>query len=70
MEEQASVLCHGFRTKNYYTEGERGPDWADCAPTSGCWCVHTTTVLGPDDVLWSLEMCRPGRACFRPPACE
>jgi hypothetical protein len=65
MDQQASPICRHFRTKAFYTEGRHIVDPADCAPTPSGWCVHTTMILGPDDVLCSPERCRPGRACFR-----
>lgn len=34
------------------------------SPESACWCAQTVTVLGPDDILCSPEMCQPGRVCF------
>jgi len=65
MDQQVSFICQYFRTKAFYTDGGHAVDPADCASTPLCWCVHTTIILGPDDVLCSPEMCRPGRACFR-----
>jgi len=68
MDQQPSPICRDFRTKAFYTDGCHEVDPADCAATPACWCVHTTMILGPDDILCSPEMCRPGRACFRPPS--
>lgn len=57
--------CACFRTKAYYLDGDCHVDRADCAPVAACWCARTVTVLGPDDVLCSLETCRPGRGCYQ-----
>jgi len=67
MDPLGAYLCQGFRTKAHYLNEEQGLDPSECAPTAACWCLHTTTVLGPDDVLCSPETCQPGRTCFKAP---
>jgi hypothetical protein len=65
MDQLDSRPCHGFRTKAYYINEGQGLDPSECAMTAACWCLHTTTVLGPDDLLCSPETCQPGRTCFK-----
>ena len=37
---------------------------ATSSPTAQYWCSRTATVMGPDDVSCSPEMCQPHRGCF------
>ncbi len=66
MDQLGARPCQGFRTKAYYISEEQGLDPSECAPTAACWCLHTTTLLGPDDLLCSPETCGPGRTCYQP----
>ena len=70
MDSHAPSICRHFRTKAFYTDGRHAMDPADCAPTPASWCLHTTMILGPDDILCSAEMCRPGRACYKEPSVQ
>ncbi len=36
------------------------------SPTGSYWCSPTATVLGPDEVFCSPEMCQAHRGCFEP----
>ena len=64
MLERAVPHCSCLRSKGFYLAGPQDEDLAEFSTTSAYWCLHTVTVLGPDDILCSPEMCRPGRACF------
>ena len=65
MDPQVSPICQCLRSKIFYTSGQHQVDLAECSPTAACWCLHTLTVLGPDDALCTPERCRPERSCFR-----
>jgi hypothetical protein len=65
MDEHAQAVCRCLRHKGYYQAGVREADLVECAPSGSCWCAHTVTILGPDDILCSPEVCQPGRACYQ-----
>jgi hypothetical protein len=50
----------------YYVMGREHVDLRESSPTAQYWCSLTATVLGPDDVWCSPEVCQAGRACFDP----
>ncbi len=64
MEQTRTPICDYFRTKAYYTHGCH-VDPADCAVPAASWCMHTSMILGPDDIVCSFDRCQPGRVCFR-----
>jgi hypothetical protein len=59
-------ICRRLRTKMYYVMGREHVDLRESSPTAQYWCSLTATVLGPDDVWCSPEVCQAGRACFDP----
>jgi len=65
MDKYPSPTCQWFRTKGFYTSGRHEVDLAECSPTAACWCLHTMTVLGPDSILCSPDLCQPDRVCFK-----
>jgi hypothetical protein len=70
-EAAAPPVCRRLRTKMYYVVGRDHVDLRESSPTAQYWCSKTATVMGPDDVWCSPEVCRVGRACFEtddPPA--
>lgn len=60
----ASVPCKRIRTKMYYVLGRQAVDLSQSSPTAQYWCSRTATVIGPDDVCCSPEICVPSRACY------
>ncbi len=62
--EPAVVPCSRLRTKMYYVLGRDAVDLTKSSPTSQYWCSRTATVIGPDDVCCSPELCAPNRACY------
>jgi len=58
------VPCRRIRTKMYYVLGREAVDLRTSSPTSQYWCSRTATVIGPDDVCCSPELCGPARACY------
>jgi hypothetical protein len=48
----------------YYVMGREHVDMREASPTGQYWCSRTATVLGPDDVFCSPQVCKPHRACF------
>ena len=58
-------ICRRLRSKGFYATGPNDPDLVEFSTTSAYWCAQTVTILGPDDVLCSPEMCQPGRSCFQ-----
>jgi hypothetical protein len=63
-ESSAVVPCKRIRTKMYYVLGRQAVDLTKSSPTSQYWCSRTATVIGPDDVCCSPELCIPTRACY------
>jgi len=59
-------ICKRLRTKMYYVMGRDHVDLRESSPTAQYWCSLTATVLGPDEVWCSPEVCQSGRACFDP----
>jgi len=59
-------VCKRLRSKMYYVMGREHVDLRVSSPNSQYWCARTATVLGPDDVYCSPEMCQAHRACFEP----
>ena len=59
-----AVPCRRIRTKMYYVLGRSAVDLRVSSPTSQYWCSRTATVIGPDDVCCSPELCAPHRACY------
>ena len=53
-----------FAALGHLNDDSTDPESFEFSPESACWCSRTVTVLGPDDILCSLEMCQPGRSCF------
>ena len=64
MDTNAVPVCKRLRSRGFYQAEPEEVDHFEFSPESSCWCSHTVTVLGPDDILCSLDMCQPGRACF------
>jgi hypothetical protein len=58
------VPCRRIRTKMYYVLGRQAVDLRTSSPTSQYWCSRTATVIGPDDVCCSPELCCANRACY------
>jgi hypothetical protein len=64
MNENGLPVCRRLRSRGFYlAEPEEGAHF-EFSSESSCWCARTVTILGPDDVLCSLDMCQPGRTCF------
>jgi hypothetical protein len=59
-------VCRRLRTKMYFVLGRDHVDLREASPTGQYWCSRTATVLGPDDVYCSPQVCQPHRACFEP----
>jgi hypothetical protein len=69
MEAQESAeipVCKRLRTKMYYVLGRDHIDLRVSAPNAQYWCSRTATVMGPDDICCSPEMCQAQRGCFEP----
>ncbi len=64
MTETSMPVCKRLRSRGFYNAEPDEMDHFAFSPESSCWCAQTVTVLGPDDVLCSIEMCQPGRSCF------
>jgi hypothetical protein len=67
MEPQANPetpVCRRLRTRMYYVMGRDHADLRASSPNTQYWCSRTATVLGPDDVCCSPEMCQARRGCF------
>lgn len=62
--EPVVIPCSRIRTKMYYVLGRQAVDLTKSSPTSQYWCSRTATVIGPDDVCCSPELCAPNRACY------
>ena len=58
------IPCKRIRTKMYYVLGRHAVDLRHSSPTSQYWCSRTATVIGPDDVCCSPELCQGNRACY------
>jgi len=58
------VPCKRLRTKMYYVLGREAVNLKVSSPTSQYWCSRTATVIGPDDVCCSPELCGSHRACY------
>ena len=58
------IPCKRLRTKMYYVLGRQAVNLKVSSPTSQYWCSRTATVIGPDDVCCSPELCAPHRACY------
>ena len=66
-EPEADIIpCRRLRTKMYYVLGRQAVNLKVSSPTSQYWCSRTATVIGPDDVCCSPELCAPNRACYEP----
>jgi len=66
MNESTLPICRRLRSRGFYHAEPEEMDHFEFSPESSCWCARTVTVLGPDDILCSLEMCQPDRSCFEP----
>jgi hypothetical protein len=64
MNESTLPICRRLRNRGFYHAEPEEMDHFEFSPESSCWCARTVTVLGPDDILCSPEMCQAGRACF------
>jgi hypothetical protein len=60
------TVCRRLRTKMFYVVGRDHVDLVEGSPTAQYWCSRTATVMGPDDVYCSPDVCIPARACFEP----
>ena len=58
------VPCTRIRTKMYSVLGRQAVDLSQSSPTAQYWCSLTATVIGPDDVCCSPELCASTRACY------
>ena len=58
------IPCPRLRTKMYYVLGRQAVNLRTSSPTSQYWCSRTGTVIGPDDVCCSPELCGSNRACY------
>ncbi len=59
-------VCRRLRSRMYYVMGRDHEELRVSSPNSQYWCSRTATVLGPDDVYCSPEMCQAHRGCFEP----
>ncbi len=59
-------VCKRLRSRMYYVMGREHEELRVSSPNSQYWCSRTATVLGPDDVCCSPEMCQAHRGCFEP----
>jgi hypothetical protein len=59
-------VCKRLRSRMYYVMGRDHEELRVSSPNSQYWCSRTATVLGPDDVCCSPEMCQAHRGCFEP----
>jgi hypothetical protein len=59
-------VCKRLRTRMYYIMGREHADLRTSSPNAQYWCSRTATVMGPDDVCCSPEMCQSHRGCFEP----
>ena len=66
MNENSMPICKRLRSRGYYHAEPEEMEHFEFSSESSCWCVHTATLLGPDDILCSIDMCQPGRSCFEP----
>jgi hypothetical protein len=66
MSEEKAQVCKRLRTRMYYIVGRDADDLQRSVSDAQYWCARTATVLGPDDVFCSPELCRASRACFEP----
>jgi hypothetical protein len=57
-------ICRRLRTKMYYVVGRDAVELSESSPTAQYWCSLTTTVIGPDELPCSPEMCGTHRGCF------
>jgi hypothetical protein len=64
MNDNSAPICKRLRSRGFYHAEPEEVEHFEFSPESACWCAQTVTVLGPDDILCSLEMCQPGRTCF------
>jgi len=64
MSENVVPACSRLRSKGFYLAAPEEVEHFEFLPESACWCSRTVTILGPDDILCSIEMCQLGRACF------
>ena len=64
MNETGIPVCKRLRSRGFYNAEPEETDHFEFSPESSCWCARTAIVLGPDDILCSLEMCQTDRACF------
>jgi len=64
MNDNNAPVCKRLRSRGFYAAEPEEVEYFEFSPESACWCARTVTVLGPDDVLCSLDMCQPGRTCF------
>jgi hypothetical protein len=64
MNDNSAPVCKRLRNRGFDHAEPEEVEHFEFSPESACWCARTVTVLGPDDVLCSLDMCQPGRTCF------
>jgi len=63
--------CLHLRTKMDYVAHDPGPsasgetsDDTDDVAAQNSYCLHTMTVIGPDDDIVGPRVCAPGRSCY------
>lgn len=67
--------CLHLRTKMDYITHDEDPSGLsggenDTPPSQdggGHYCLHTMTVIGPDDDIVGARVCAPGRICYESP---
>jgi len=55
--------CEKLRWKAMFIDAEPDPE-AEPASSSGYWCQHTFTCLGPDGKIVDDFECSPARGCY------
>ena len=66
MSEVTLPVCKRLRNRAFYLAEPDEAAQVEFSPESTCWCSHTMTVLGLDEIFCSPASCQPGRTCFEP----